>query len=805
MTKKGTTTYATSSDKIFINEFLPNPNQGNEWIEVYNEDSKQINLQGWSLHDGVGKITTLDDTIPSSSFITHNLDTPKLNNGGDTILLKNKNNELKDKISYGDWNSQGQTNNIAKPRPGNSLARKDASGNFFETTKTTKGSENIINEPTEDKQESEDDQEKEQNNNTNKNTKQQDRQQAETYNSRNYNKSDVVINEVMSSPKKGSEYVELYNNTTEKIELQGWQLVDGSENEKNLSGKIPPKKYFLQNYGSSLLNNRGDLIKLISPKRKTIDKLIYGSRETEEENLAPAPEEGEVLARIPDGKDTDIYDKDFSVISSTKGTTNPKVKDEIDNNDKAKEKQPKPTITGPKTIAKGEQAIFEVQLPSGWKLKTLVWRINTNKINSGTTTLKHRFKQTGKYEITAWIIRTNGKAANATTQLKVKKKQNFTGGFIPTSKPSKIIISEILPNPKGSDKKEFIELFNPTTKPINLGGFKLDDEADSSDKYELEDGTMIKPKSYAVFPRKETNIALNNSGDQVRILNPDNEAVSTMEYQQAKQGASFDGKTWSKIQTPGFKNEILAVNQPQKSTQTNNNKAGYNRIPLNKTSKLKEGKKITTRGIVSVRPNVLGNRIFYIQGSPGLQVYNHKGKFPEIKLGDKLEVRGEISRAYGKIRLKTEDKFSIRKISHPGQPKPKQIQAEELNQDVLARLVQVHGRVTEVGSDVLYLSDQTDEVEIEIEENIDIDPDRFKQKDLLRVTGIVTTRGGEYSIKPRSRNDLEKTGTAKTNQNKSQSNNNLKNENKLEKYIIATAGAIIIILLTLLLKEKRKS
>ena len=58
------------SAQIVINEFVSDPNPGdNEWIELYN-DGIAVDLTGWTLNDGASWTKTLSGTIGPNGFIT---------------------------------------------------------------------------------------------------------------------------------------------------------------------------------------------------------------------------------------------------------------------------------------------------------------------------------------------------------------------------------------------------------------------------------------------------------------------------------------------------------------------------------------------------------------------------------------------------------------------------------------------------------------------------------------------------------------------------------------------------------------
>jgi len=89
---------------VLINEFVSDPIAGQEeWVELYNNTEQDISLVGWSLVDGSGKITLLDDSIASETFALIHQPKGALNNSGDLIQLYNANQVWIDGIAYGDW------------------------------------------------------------------------------------------------------------------------------------------------------------------------------------------------------------------------------------------------------------------------------------------------------------------------------------------------------------------------------------------------------------------------------------------------------------------------------------------------------------------------------------------------------------------------------------------------------------------------------------------------------------------------------------------------------------------------------
>jgi len=146
--------------------------------------------------------------------------------------------------------------------------------------------------------------------------------------SRQHSLSDIVINEFVSDPWTGEiEWIELFNNTANPIDLTDWTIEDNTEKPKSLEGlTLDPNSWLVLNQGqdfSFFLNNTGDIIKL-KYDDTIIDQITYGDFDDGNINdNASKPSKGQSSARNIDGQDTDNDKNDFSITTTlTKGTGN---------------------------------------------------------------------------------------------------------------------------------------------------------------------------------------------------------------------------------------------------------------------------------------------------------------------------------------------------------------------------------------------------------------------------------------------------------------------------------------------------
>jgi len=129
----------------------------------------------------------------------------------------------------------------------------------------------------------------------------------------------------------------------------------------------------------------------------------------------------------------------------------------------------------------------------------------------------------------------------------------------------KVFLNEFLPSPEGPDNKnEWIELFNQNDFAVDLSGWKLSDIVGTTKIYSFPDQTTIQANGFLVFQRTETNITLNNSGDVVNLLLPNNTILESVSYEKAEREESYAKNTfgaweWSQNPSPGEINTLNAL------------------------------------------------------------------------------------------------------------------------------------------------------------------------------------------------------------------------------------------------------
>ncbi len=126
-------------------------------------------------------------------------------------------------------------------------------------------------------------------------------------------------------------------------------------------------------------------------------------------------------------------------------------------------------------------------------------------------------------------------------------------------------LSEFMPAPRYVDwdgdgtanyADEWIELYNPGAEEIDLRGWQLDDRAGGgSNRYIFPAGSRLGAGAYGVYFQDQTKLALNNDGDDVRLLDSGEQEVDRVHYALTAPDAAYTrlggcGGTWVMDQTP---------------------------------------------------------------------------------------------------------------------------------------------------------------------------------------------------------------------------------------------------------------
>lgn len=255
------------SDRIFINEFLPNPKGDDgvgEFIELINVSSEPVDISEWILDDvgdaGSAPFSIPDETvIPGNGFVVFYRPLTKisLNNDSDHVRLIRPDGVAQDDVLYV-GTSEAQSHN----RIDNEKYEKSSTLTPGAANKITKISTSTPS------------------------PKKDDDAEKESEISYDFSEK-IFINELLPNPKGDDaelEFIEIKSEDKRNISLFGYVLDDGdggsspykfTKEERIESGKII---VLFRSKMKIALNNDTDQVRLINPSGKVISEILYNDK-----------------------------------------------------------------------------------------------------------------------------------------------------------------------------------------------------------------------------------------------------------------------------------------------------------------------------------------------------------------------------------------------------------------------------------------------------------------------------------------------------------------------------------------------
>ena len=117
-------------------------------------------------------------------------------------------------------------------------------------------------------------------------------------------------------------------------------------------------------------------------------------------------------------------------------------------------------------------------------------------------------------------------------------------------------------------EEEWIELKNSNNEIIDISDWKIQDTIGSTKTYIFPENTKIAGQGFLLLKRPDSRITLNNSGDGVKLLHPNDEVVDEVTFEKAGLAQSYNRKgsewTWSTALTPKTENIIRGFKSEEK-------------------------------------------------------------------------------------------------------------------------------------------------------------------------------------------------------------------------------------------------
>jgi len=354
-----------------------------------------------------------------------------------------------------------------------------------------------------------------------------------------------------------------------------------------------------------------------------------------------------------------------------------------------------------------------------------------------------------------------------------------------------IIINQVMIGQDEGVKNEFIELYNPNKVPINLKNYSLKKKTGSGNESSLINSKnfigTINPESYFLISSSDfgsiikadlvysnnnslasdNTIILYNSekriSDEISFTSnntlKNNEALKRLDL---KTPIKFDFVIEKEIiKIHNSKNDLITLKNYSDTTSNDDNKKqnDYKIVDLKNVKKEKNGTMVEVEGIVSVMPGILGSQYFFIHNKYdkdseiyGLKIYNYNKLFPDIKINDKVKIKGELSIISNEIKsykIKTKEINDIEIISSNNilaSSSSEKINTFTFNQT--DNLKTIEGQITQNSNKKIYLDDGQNEILIDLKDNIGLSKKELEIGKKFSITGLLAfTSSSSDSIK----------------------------------------------------------
>lgn len=349
---------------------------------------------------------------------------------------------------------------------------------------------------------------------------------------------DIRITEVLANPEgrdDGKEWIELWNAGEETVYLEGMQLHIGSKNFEFTNSDLALIKneyiHLLSSYTGISLSNKGNTIQLLSENNEVIDELEY--------------------AETAEGVSYGYVDNSLQPLCMpSPGKLNKKV-DQLIIID----------VQSGKTKGKGSTTLnLQARALNGSiDYVDCYWEYSDGFRSMSCNPPSHTFEDEGVFSVEMRATNICGdsiievlhgkvypeeaeEAKELASSASSQSSASFSSLQSSSSKSYKleVEISEVYPSPN-SGEDEWIELHNPNNFPVDLTDWRLDDIADSGSKpWTINDeNSAIKSGERILYYRAKTKLALNNTGDAVRILDPNGEEKASVQFPSIPKGQAY--------------------------------------------------------------------------------------------------------------------------------------------------------------------------------------------------------------------------------------------------------------------------
>jgi hypothetical protein len=177
-------------------------------------------------------------------------------------------------------------------------------------------------------------------------------------------------------------------------------------------------------------------------------------------------------------------------------------------------------------------------------------------------------------------------------------------------------------------------------------------------------------------------------------------------------------------------------------------------IELDEAKTLESGTLIKTKGAVSVTPGIFSKNTIFLSGS-GLEVVLENGSWPEMELGNIVELTGKVSQSYGQKRVRVENPNDLSIIDSENEPMALSLEISDVGEDYESYLVKITGTISELSSSSMIVADEeNNQAEVYIKRGPKISLKDYEVGQKVSISGVIIQNKDKYQILPRFTEDI---------------------------------------------------
>jgi len=326
---------------------------------------------------------------------------------------------------------------------------------------------------------------------------------------------------------------------------------------------------------------------------------------------------------------------------------------------------------------------------------------------------------------------------------------------------------------------EWIEVVNSGVRPVNLLGWRLTDSAPTAAQattWRKRTSEWLAPGQYTLFFRSETHISLNDTGDWIRLLDPQGHAVDEFHYNRSP----GPDRTWARtLNGAGVWVNDMAVtiglpNLPGTATPTPTPRS-TRRPPtptptpiqlladIGAARTLPLNSRVVISGQVTAPLGSPDKDGFYVQaGRHGIRVeISGHAAYPSLALGDHVQVSGRLGTERGELKLRLTNPADLVRLRAGAPLAAVPLRTGALGEAWEGTLVRISGQVVKLSSGTMWLDDGSGAVRVFVPSSALFKRPAARRGQRWTVTGVVSQYGSKapftdgYRLLPRTARDLQ--------------------------------------------------